>query len=215
MQEECEALCHRIGIAVGGRLRCLGSAQHLKSRFGRGYLGVLKLKQPPQATVEAIERAIRGVIGNRPLINGGDLPNLCRALGAPDRASQISPDGSGWALDASIRDAGVRGAEPAAFAAWWAIEDAVSAAERFVVRSFPGSQLVERHGELLRFSITKSTPPQPLSAVFACFEGAVTSLGLQEYSISEPSLEDIFNGLASQQEEETHAGRGMIQHQPA
>eukprot|EP00002_Diphylleia_rotans_P024252 TRINITY_DN477_c0_g2_i1.p1 TRINITY_DN477_c0_g2~~TRINITY_DN477_c0_g2_i1.p1 ORF type:complete len:1671 (+),score=364.81 TRINITY_DN477_c0_g2_i1:51-5063(+) len=35
--EECEALCSRIGIMVGGRMRCLGSAQHLKSRFGTGY----------------------------------------------------------------------------------------------------------------------------------------------------------------------------------
>ncbi|CAN0211427.1 unnamed protein product, partial [Ascophyllum nodosum] len=32
--EECEALCQRIGIMVGGRLRCLGSSQHLKTRFG-------------------------------------------------------------------------------------------------------------------------------------------------------------------------------------
>jgi ABC-type multidrug transport system ATPase subunit len=30
--EECEALCTRIGIMVGGRMQCLGSAQHLKSR---------------------------------------------------------------------------------------------------------------------------------------------------------------------------------------
>jgi len=35
--EECEALCGRIGIMVSGRLRCLGSAQHLKQRFGKGY----------------------------------------------------------------------------------------------------------------------------------------------------------------------------------
>jgi ABC-type multidrug transport system ATPase subunit len=35
--EECEALCHRIGIMVGGRLRCLGTAQHLKSKYGSGY----------------------------------------------------------------------------------------------------------------------------------------------------------------------------------
>ena len=34
--EECEALCTRVGIMVGGRLRCLGSTQHLKSRFGEG-----------------------------------------------------------------------------------------------------------------------------------------------------------------------------------
>ncbi|CAM9646725.1 unnamed protein product, partial [Choristocarpus tenellus] len=35
--EECEALCDRVGIMVGGRLRCLGTCQHLKSRFGGGY----------------------------------------------------------------------------------------------------------------------------------------------------------------------------------
>lgn len=36
-REECEALCSRVSIMVGGRLRCLGSCQHLKNRFGRGY----------------------------------------------------------------------------------------------------------------------------------------------------------------------------------
>lgn len=35
--EECEALCSRIGIMSQGRLMCLGSAQHLKSRFATGY----------------------------------------------------------------------------------------------------------------------------------------------------------------------------------
>ena len=35
--EECEALCQRIGIMVGGRLRCLGTSQHLKTRFGKGF----------------------------------------------------------------------------------------------------------------------------------------------------------------------------------
>ncbi|XP_020590496.1 ABC transporter A family member 1 isoform X2 [Phalaenopsis equestris] len=31
---EAQALCTRIGIMVGGKLRCLGSPQHLKSRYG-------------------------------------------------------------------------------------------------------------------------------------------------------------------------------------
>nr|XP_036863486.1 ATP-binding cassette sub-family A member 2 isoform X3 [Manis javanica] len=36
--EECEALCTRLAIMVNGRLRCLGSIQHLKNRFGDGYM---------------------------------------------------------------------------------------------------------------------------------------------------------------------------------
>ena len=35
--EECEALCNRIGIMVGGSFSCLGSLQHLKNRFSEGY----------------------------------------------------------------------------------------------------------------------------------------------------------------------------------
>ncbi|CAB1320125.1 unnamed protein product [Coregonus sp. 'balchen'] len=36
--EECEALCTRLGIMVNGRFKCLGSIQHLKNRFGDGYM---------------------------------------------------------------------------------------------------------------------------------------------------------------------------------
>lgn len=35
--EECEALCNRIGMLVSGQLKCIGTAQHLKTRFGRGF----------------------------------------------------------------------------------------------------------------------------------------------------------------------------------
>merc|ERR1719164_181740 len=35
--EECEAMCSRIGILVAGQLECLGTSQHLKSKFGSGY----------------------------------------------------------------------------------------------------------------------------------------------------------------------------------
>lgn len=35
--EEVEALCTRMGVMVSGRLQCIGSAQHLKGRFGLGY----------------------------------------------------------------------------------------------------------------------------------------------------------------------------------
>ena len=36
--EECEALCPRISIMAGGNLKCIGSAQQLKSKFGQGYI---------------------------------------------------------------------------------------------------------------------------------------------------------------------------------
>ncbi|XP_065108171.1 uncharacterized protein abca12 [Paramisgurnus dabryanus] len=35
--EECEALCTRLAIMVKGEFRCLGSLQHIKNRFGKGF----------------------------------------------------------------------------------------------------------------------------------------------------------------------------------
>ena len=40
--EEADALCTRVGIMVKGELRCLGSTQHLKNKYGGGY--VLEVK---------------------------------------------------------------------------------------------------------------------------------------------------------------------------
>jgi len=42
--EECEALCTRLAVMVNGRLRCLGSAQHLKNRYGDGYTMIVRMR---------------------------------------------------------------------------------------------------------------------------------------------------------------------------
>ena len=43
--EECETLCSRIGIMVNGKFKCLGSTQHLRSKFGQGYTVMIKIKR--------------------------------------------------------------------------------------------------------------------------------------------------------------------------
>ena len=43
--EECEALCTRLAIMVNGKLKCLGSIQHLKSKFGAGRTETRSLDQ--------------------------------------------------------------------------------------------------------------------------------------------------------------------------
>lgn len=46
--EECEALCTRLAIMVNGQFKCLGSTQHLKSRFGTGYTLIIKTNTAEQ-----------------------------------------------------------------------------------------------------------------------------------------------------------------------
>ena len=53
--EECETLCSRLAIMVGGRFRCIGSVQHLKNKFGDGY--TIKLKVPGPVFDRQISKA--------------------------------------------------------------------------------------------------------------------------------------------------------------
>uniref|UniRef100_A0A665WQE6 ATP binding cassette subfamily A member 5 n=1 Tax=Echeneis naucrates TaxID=173247 RepID=A0A665WQE6_ECHNA len=43
--EEAEAVCDRVAIMVSGQLRCIGSIQHLKGKYGQGYSLEVKLRE--------------------------------------------------------------------------------------------------------------------------------------------------------------------------
>ncbi|KAK7488938.1 hypothetical protein BaRGS_00019895, partial [Batillaria attramentaria] len=42
--EECEALCTKVAIMVNGSFVCLGSSQHLKTKFAQGYTLIAKME---------------------------------------------------------------------------------------------------------------------------------------------------------------------------
>uniref|UniRef100_A0A2C9L5H4 ABC transporter domain-containing protein n=2 Tax=Biomphalaria glabrata TaxID=6526 RepID=A0A2C9L5H4_BIOGL len=52
--EEADALCDRVGIMVNGQLECLGSTQHLKSKYGSGYILEVKLRYNASTQVESL-----------------------------------------------------------------------------------------------------------------------------------------------------------------
>lgn len=59
--EECEALCSRLGIMVNGRFCCMGSPQHLRSKYGQGYsvtISLRKSRETDSAYVEAVQAAV-------------------------------------------------------------------------------------------------------------------------------------------------------------
>ncbi|KAG5683919.1 hypothetical protein PVAND_013177 [Polypedilum vanderplanki] len=41
--EECEVLCNRLAIMVNGEFKCLGSVQHLKNKFSKGFFLTIKI----------------------------------------------------------------------------------------------------------------------------------------------------------------------------
>eukprot|EP00752_Nemacystus_decipiens_P003898 g3578.t3 len=56
--EECEAVCDRLGIMVGGRLRCIGTSQHLKEVFGGGYSIEVRC---PTGSMPQVKEMIQGL----------------------------------------------------------------------------------------------------------------------------------------------------------
>ncbi|PAV79241.1 hypothetical protein WR25_13280 [Diploscapter pachys] len=61
--EECEALCTRIAIMDQGKIRCIGSKQHLKNKFGEGYSLTVKLRNlsDVQHAADYLSNKINGI----------------------------------------------------------------------------------------------------------------------------------------------------------
>uniref|UniRef100_A0AAR2KLF0 P-type phospholipid transporter n=1 Tax=Pygocentrus nattereri TaxID=42514 RepID=A0AAR2KLF0_PYGNA len=55
--EECEALCTRLAIMVNGTFKCLGTIQHLKYKFGDGYVVTMKIRAAKAGTVPDLNPA--------------------------------------------------------------------------------------------------------------------------------------------------------------
>uniref|UniRef100_A0A8B9NTE8 ATP-binding cassette sub-family A member 2 n=1 Tax=Apteryx owenii TaxID=8824 RepID=A0A8B9NTE8_APTOW len=119
--EECEALCTRLAIMVNGRLKCLGSIQHLKNRFGDGYMITVRTK------------------------------------------SSLN----------------------------------VKEVVRFFNRNFPEAILKERHHTKTQYQL--KSDQISLAQVFSKMEQVVDVLGIEDYSVSQTTLDNVFVNFAKKQ----------------
>jgi len=203
--EECEALCSRVGIMVGGRLRCLGAVQHLKSKFGSGLMMEIKLQPVTSQQVNTF-LTTHPLAAQVQAITKEGIQQACEAFGDMSRAQQIGPDNdASWPVWSVMERQG--SVQNKVFAEWWMGEDRVAALAGFMQHHFPRSMLVERHEGLLRYRIPATN--LALASVFELIEGQKAALSILEYSVSQTTLEQIFNQFASQQEEEQGGARGI------
>jgi len=155
LMEEADELCSRIGILVGGRLACLGTAQHLKSRYSRGYSLEIKLNDtiPIEELVESTEST--------------NTPVPCH--------SRLRP--------------------------------LLSSLESIAGRA----ELVDWHKRLFKYQFTNkanaedvasnggAAPQRILSRLFSCIEEHRRDVGIENYSLSQTTLEQVFIGFAEKQ----------------
>jgi ATP-binding cassette subfamily A (ABC1) protein 3 len=194
--EECEALCTRVGIMVGGTMRCLGSVTHLRARYGRGYQLEIKLADPEPAATFALMR--EHCINADAALTLQEAVALCSQLGNPSIAGAISPQGSGNALHQSLANGLCSGRF---FVDWFLSQASAAMTLEFIASTFLGQKVLERHEQVIRFNLPADG--HALGAIFGTIEGARSKLGIAEYTVSQTTLEQVFNSFAAQQEEET------------
>ncbi|KAL3669965.1 hypothetical protein V7S43_005338 [Phytophthora oleae] len=199
--EECEALCTRVGIMVGGELKCLGSVQHLKNRFGDGLMFDAKLQAPSSEAVKDLVLRHFDSLDTR--IDQGDFAETSQRLGNASWAQKIvNTHPTGHAIANFAKRDGYVSAN--SFVAWWITETQFENVSAFLHESFESIELLERQHDSCWFKIRDQSATNSssirLSHVFELVENAKTRLSIREYSVSQTTLEQIFNAFASQQD---------------
>lgn len=211
--EECEALCPRIGIMAGGMLKCLGSAQRLKTRFGQGYQVEMKLllvDTSDQDYVETLAKLQEGtpaaggeeggvppagvyfdldqtLVALRSLTDDDSLVGMIQTsnqIGYPIYKSAASP--TGVPLDE--------------IASWATEELRMNNLTRFFESSYDSAVLRERQDTKVRYEI--GSEGVRISQIFANIESHKEELMLADYGVSQTSLEQVFNMFAAKAEEQ-------------
>ena len=213
--EECEALCPRIAIMAGGKLRCLGSAQRLKSKFGQGYQVEMKIKN-----VEQTDRDYLDILKMIAQAANIPLPELADEAGEASREDIfLNLETAIHALQALTGDDFlvnmVREDDPAGYLVFKEASSAVGidldgltvfAASQlrmrnlnnFIYERYPNSVLRERQDTKARYEV--SSKEVKIGSLFASIEEQKSNLWVAEYGVSQTTLEQVFNMHAAEAE---------------
>lgn len=230
--DEAQALCTRIGIMVGGKLRCIGSPQHLKTRFGNHLELEVKPTEVTALDLRNFCQFIREKLFDIPSHPRGILSELEVCIGGADfkvsenvSATEISlskemiiaignwlgdENRLQYLLSETVSDAvstnfGEQLSEQLVcdggiplpiFAEWWLAKEKFSTIDSFILSSFPGATFQGCNGLSAKYQLPYRED-MSLADVFGHIESHRNQLGISEYSISQSTLETIFNHFAA------------------
>lgn len=216
--EEVEALCDRICIISNGALVALGSAQHLKEKFGKGYEANISVRLPQPAELSTALRQLVAVglvpapvlppslseaqtheaevayLSSVRLVAGSLLP-VAEALGDAARAQEVAAGASGAALWQAMQVDG--SITLRAFLEWWVGETHARVMSAFVSSSFQATLLERPSPNAFRYRL--SSEGLSLGEAFSRFETNKAAAFVVDYSLGLTSLEQVFNTLSAGQ----------------
>ena len=210
--EECEALCPRIGVMANGRLSCIGSAQHLKTRFGQGFQVEMKTKVVDSGDedyleirskliesvgISEVEDAEQGIVQGVSFTLGQALTALKNLTKDDTLSSKVNAiDATGYVIYKSAASlAGCTLEELASFAV---SEIRMVNLDIFFRDRFESYVLRERQNNKARYEV--GSTGVRISSIFAKIEANKEFLMLADYGVSQTSLEQVFNMHAAEAE---------------
>jgi len=210
--EECEALCTRIGIMVGGVMRCLGSAQRLRTKYGKGYQIEIGVELPTHDDIVKVSKELTASLGkgemneeqlHDAMVTDAEIKACFNSLKKEQWIERLTATGSGSDLVNACSSTG--GASLKHFASWYILEGYFDEILEFLTANFTTFVVHERQPTKLRIEVPSELPTggkRLLSSMFKAIEGSKAQLHIKDYSMAQTSLEQIFNFFAQQQEEE-------------
>lgn len=210
--EECEALCPRIGIMAAGQLKCIGSAQHLKTKFGQGYQMELKVEEAAAGGSD-FDEVVGKLLQSAPRSSDIDVENGAgedvtfnleqakagaqAVTGDTFLSDKIHKDDSNgyFVFKSAESNVGVSVLELAAFCA---TELRLRDLQSFFARMYPNIILRERQDTRMRFEVPATD--SKISSLFEVVEENKSALHISEYGISQTTLEQVFNMHAAEAE---------------
>ena len=95
--EEADSVCGRIAIITDGSLKCIGNSQHLKNRFGGGYVLGVTMAEGFKGSLEDVDVVVRGAFPGTALVEGlgmqrkynlGEVKSLAHVFGTMERQKE-------------------------------------------------------------------------------------------------------------------------------
>ena len=181
-------------------------SSQFKLSSGNGFQLEVRLAYPLPHTVQ--QALVSHGVDSTTAVTLAQAKALCETLDAPELAHQISPESAaGCGLFHILQANGTTTAE--FFMEWFLMQRSTVRLREHIKAVFhDGHALLEQHEQTFRFSLSAGEHLS-LGVIFRTIEEAREGLQIVEYTVSQTSLEQVFNGFAAQQQEETGPVRGF------
>jgi ATP-binding cassette subfamily A (ABC1) protein 3 len=201
--EEAEALSTKMGIMVkGGIFRCLGSSQHIKNKFGTGYEIEVKVSklQPEEASLLAAKFGFgltksTNDSGSGELVSFQQVLNTAKEKGVDQfLMNELHLGGIGEDL---VKEANENGGmiNYHNFVQWIYVEEAGMHIVNQIVQQFGTVEILEHYSDYYKFRVPRGD--KSIGFVFGYIERSKADFHISEYSVSQTTLEQIFQTFAN------------------